>query len=71
LRICIDGFICILYHAQVDEEIQDTIKTGFSVGKIKIKDPQSILSAYSYDPVTDRYIYTNSVDGFQLVTPLY
>jgi hypothetical protein len=33
----------------------------------KSSNPQSVLSAYTYDPVTDRYIYTNSVDGFPLI----
>jgi cell surface protein SprA len=72
-KICI--FLLVLFcgflsHAQVNEEAQDTVKTGFSVGKIKIKDPQSVLSAYTYDPVTDRYIYTNSVDGFSINYPI-
>jgi hypothetical protein len=50
-----DGFICgFVSYAQVDEAGYN--KNRFSVGKIKNKDPQSILSAYSYDPVTDRYI---------------
>ncbi|HEU0126549.1 MAG TPA: cell surface protein SprA, partial [Flavobacterium sp.] len=47
-----------------------TTKTQFSVGKIEIEDPPSILSAYKYDPITDRYIYTNSVDGFSINYPL-
>ena len=55
------GFIS---QAQVKQVVTDTTKTGFSTGKIKIKDPKSILSAYTYDPVTDRYIYTNTIDGF-------
>ncbi|MFT5714304.1 MAG: cell surface protein SprA, partial [Flavobacterium sp.] len=72
-KICI--FLLVLFcgfvsHAQVNEEAQDTVKTGFSVGKVKIKDPKSILSAYTYDPVTDRYIYTNSVDGFSINYPI-
>jgi len=53
-KICI--FLLVLFcgfvsHAQVNEEAQDTVKTGFSLGKVKIKDPQSILSAYTYDPL--------------------
>ncbi|MGO4817529.1 cell surface protein SprA [Flavobacterium sp. W22_SRS_FP1] len=72
-KICI--FLLVLFwgfvsHAQVTEEAQDTLKTGFSIGKLKIKDPQSIISAYTYDPVTDRYIYTNSVDGFSINYPI-
>ncbi|MFT5602097.1 MAG: cell surface protein SprA [Flavobacteriales bacterium] len=72
-KICI--FLLVLFwgfvsHAQVTEEAQDTVKTGFSIGKVKIKDPQSIISAYTYDPVRDRYIYTNSVDGFSINYPI-
>jgi hypothetical protein len=26
-----------------------------------------VFVSYTYDPVTDRYIYTNSVDGFPLI----
>jgi cell surface protein SprA len=56
--------------AQVDPAIQDTTKTGFSVGKLELENPPSVLSAYKYDPVTDRYIYTTSVDGFSIDYPL-
>ena len=56
--------------AQVKPVAQDTVKTGFSTGKVQLKNPQSILSAYTYDPVTDRYIYTNSVDGFSIDYPV-
>ena len=64
-------FFCgFVSQAQVTPAVQDTVKTGFYVGKIKIKDPQSILSAYTYDPVTDRYIYTYSVDGFSINYPI-
>ena len=61
------GFVSL---AQVKKEPQDTLKSGFSVGKVQLKDPQSVLSAYKYDPVTDRYIYTNSVDGFSINYPI-
>lgn len=61
------GFVSF---AQVDEEAQDTLQTGYSLGKVQIKNPKSILSAYTYDPVTDRYIYTKSVDGFSIDYPI-
>ncbi|TRX42382.1 T9SS outer membrane translocon Sov/SprA [Flavobacterium restrictum] len=72
-KICI--FFLVLFggfvsQAQVKQEVQDTIKTGYSVGKIQIKDPQSILSSYTYDPVTDRYVYTNTVDGLSINYPI-
>ncbi|MEO8254161.1 MAG: cell surface protein SprA, partial [Flavobacterium sp.] len=56
--------------AQVNLSAQDTVKKGYSLGKVKINNPKSILSAYTYDPKTDRYIYTNSVDGFSIKYPI-
>ncbi len=72
-KICV--FLAVLWcsfisRAQVVDEAQDSTKTGFSVGKIEIKNPPSVLSGYSYDPATDRYIYTNSVDGFSIDYPI-
>ncbi|SDG65953.1 cell surface protein SprA [Flavobacterium omnivorum] len=63
-------FCGFLSQAQVEQVAQDTVKTGFSLGKLQLKNPQSILSAYTYDPVTDRYVYTNSVDGFSINYPI-
>ncbi|MEP6931039.1 MAG: hypothetical protein ABI850_13535, partial [Flavobacterium sp.] len=72
-KICI--FLLVLFcgnvlRAQVNPAVQDTTKTQFSVGKLELENPPSILSAYKYDPVTDRYIYTNSVDGFSIDYPI-
>jgi cell surface protein SprA len=67
LAVLLCGFVSL---AQVNESAQDTTKTGYSLGKVQIKDPKSILSAYTYDPKTDRYIYTNSVDGFSIKYPV-
>ena len=47
-------FCGIASQAQVEHQAQDTIKNKFSIGKVQLKDTQSILSAYTYDPVTDR-----------------
>ena len=44
--------------------------TGYSTGKLDIKDPGSIVNAYTYDVATDRYIYTKSVDGFNINYPI-
>ena len=53
----------------IPEEPQDTIK-GFNTGNIKISDPNSILEAYTYDPITDRYIYTKTFEGFNINYPI-
>lgn len=58
--------------AQVDEEEDDkpTDTIGYNTGKIDIPNPPSIVEAYTYDPVTDRYVYTNSVGGFNINYPI-
>lgn len=72
-KICILLLVLLcgnVLRAQVTPATQDTTKTQFSTGKIELEDPPSVLSAYRYDPITDRYIYTNSVDGFSINYPL-
>ncbi len=66
LMILFCGFVS---QAQIKQVAVDTVKTGFSVGKIQLKDPKSILSAYTYDPDTDRYIFTNKVGDFPINSP--
>jgi hypothetical protein len=51
--LLIDGFV----FAQQTPTAQDTTKTGFSLGHINMPNPESIVSKYTYDPLTDRYIY--------------
>lgn len=62
-------FIPAFAFAQVEEE-QDTIKNGVDLGKVEIPNPTSIVEAYTYDPATDRYIYTNTFDGFNVNYPI-
>ena len=56
--------------AKAQEQETDSIKPGYSSGNLQLPNPPSILDAYTYDPVTDRYIYTNSVDGFNINYPI-
>ena len=51
-----------------DEQPKDTI--GYNKGKMEIKNPPSIVSAYTYDPITDQYIYTNTLGGFNTTYPV-
>jgi hypothetical protein len=65
LLLC-GGFIV---HAQENTKIQDTIVPGYSTGKIDIKDPKSVVSAYSYDPVTEMYILSKTIGEFRADYP--
>ncbi|MCF6128427.1 cell surface protein SprA [Flavobacterium sp. AS60] len=44
--------------------------TGYSTGKVEIKNPNSIVNAYTYDPASNRYIYTSTMDGFNINYPI-
>lgn len=64
-------FFCgFVSQAQVQNPVQDTIKKGYDVGEIQMANPKSILSAYTYDPVTNTYVYTNTVDDFNINYPI-
>lgn len=63
-------FFSVTLQAQEDEEAKDSIPAGYSVGKVELNNPPSILEAYTYDSVTDRYIYTNTVGGFNINYPI-
>ncbi|MDI1257475.1 MAG: cell surface protein SprA [Flavobacterium sp.] len=58
--------------AQVTEEEQEQQKDtiGYNQGKVELDNPPSIVEAYTYDAATDRYVYTNSVGGFNINYPI-
>ncbi|KFB01880.1 SprA protein [Mangrovimonas yunxiaonensis] len=49
---------------------QDSTKTGHSFGNMTMPNPNSIESKYTYDPFTDRYIYTETVGNFNINYPI-
>jgi len=53
--------------AQIDEEKEDSIIIR---GAISLKDVDSIMKMYTYDPVTDKYIYTVTNNEFNLEYPM-
>ena len=65
-------FFAFDIQAQVDPQEQqpvtDTIK-GYTTGKIEIQNPPSIVSSYTYDAATDRYIYTSKIGEFNTTYP--
>ena len=55
-------------YSQVTETPADSI--GYNKGRININNPNSIVSAYQYDPATNRYIYRSTFDGFNINYPI-
>ncbi|MGQ7946333.1 T9SS outer membrane translocon Sov/SprA [Flavobacterium sp. WC2509] len=64
-------FFCgFVSQAQVQDVVQDTIKKGYDVGELQLSNPKSILSAYTYDPITNTYVYNSSIDDFNINYPI-
>ena len=61
-------FCSFITNAQVTEPVRDTI--GYSTGKLEINNPNSIVTAYTYDVATNRYIYTSTFEGFNINYPI-
>ena len=52
------------------QPVRDSIKTGFSLGEIKIPNPNSIEAKYTYNPFTNRYVYTEKIGDYNLNYPI-
>ncbi len=49
---------------------QDSVKTGFDLGKMVMGNPQSIVSKYVYNPNLDAYVYSEKVGDFDIGYPV-
>ena len=56
--------------AQTNPPQTDSTKTTYAIGEIKLPKPGSIESKYKYDPILDRYIYTEKIGSFNINFPL-
>ncbi len=58
--------------AQEEEKtVRDSTSTTYSFTKMSLPDPGSIESKYEYDPITDRYKYSENLGEFSIRYPLY
>lgn len=49
---------------------QDSTATGSAVGRLDLPQPTSIENIYTYDPIIDRYVYTQKLGDFNINYPL-
>ncbi len=64
-------FLLLIAPFAFAQEVEiDSTKMGYSQGSLGISNPSNILEAYTYDPITDRYIYSNTFDGFNINYPI-
>ena len=54
-----------------DSTATDSVKTGVSLGRIKLANPQSIVAKYTYDPKLDVYVFTEKVGKYDINYPLF
>ncbi len=54
----------------VNEQQVDSVKTGFSLGRLVLENPESIVTKYIYDPKLDRYIFNEQVGDFNIGYPI-
>lgn len=59
-------FGCATLTAQDTEPAQDSVKTG----NLKMKTPSSITTKYTYDPLLNKYIYTEKIGDVDVSYPL-
>ncbi len=58
-------------YSQENETVRDSTSTTYSLGELTLPDPNSIVTKYEYDPVTDRYIYREMLGDFNVRYPLF
>ena len=56
--------------SQVVEPDPEPTQTGSDLGRINLGNPPSIVDAYKYDPVTDKYIFSSTVLDFNINYPI-
>jgi len=60
----------IIFGSTSSVQAQDSTSTGFDMGRMELPNPQSIQDLYTYDPITDRYIYTQAIGDLNITYPI-
>ena len=71
--LCMLAFTMLIGNSVVAQETeteQDSTKTTFAFGKLNMPNPNSIVSKYTYDPILDRYVYSEKIGNFNINYPL-
>ncbi len=69
--VCLITLCSGVLHSQENETVRDSTSTTFSMGEISLPDPNSIITKYEYDPITNRYIYREMLGDFNVRYPLF
>ncbi|MEW7277341.1 cell surface protein SprA [Aquimarina sp. 2201CG1-2-11] len=69
--VCLVTLYSGVLYGQDKETVKDSTSTSFSMGELSLPDPSSIVAKYEYDPITDRYIYRQTLGDFNVRYPLF
>ena len=68
--VCCLFLTTTVFSQEESEQEQDSTQAGVSLGRIKMQKLESVSSKYTYDPVTDKYIYTESIGNYDISYPV-
>lgn len=71
LFLAILGFGFAVQAQDENEQQQDTTQTTYAIGRVELQNPDSIVSKYTYDPITDRYVYSQELGGININYPMF
>ncbi|WP_299147601.1 cell surface protein SprA [uncultured Dokdonia sp.] len=68
--VFIGNLSAIAQEEDPNENEESATPATFSLGSLVLPNPNSIVAKYTYDPVLDRYIYTEELGAFNVTYPL-
>ncbi len=71
ILVCFITLYSGVLFGQENETVRDSTSTTFSLGELSLPDPNSIITKYEYDPITNRYIYREMLGDFNVRYPLF
>ncbi len=62
--------LCFTVGFEVEAQNNPPVNDSIKLGKVELKTPASIVTKYTYDPITNRYFYTKKIDDVNVDYPL-
>lgn len=71
ILVCLIALYSGVLQGQDNQTVRDSTSTTFSLGALSLPDPNSIVTKYEYDPITNRYIYREKLGDFNVRYPIF
>ncbi len=70
IKLSLVLFLFFASTASYSQDEPDSLQTGSALGTIRLGNPPSIIDAYTYDPITDKYIFSSTFEGYNINYPI-